>query len=1366
MGKPEDEKEKLGPVQHLVLPRSSVSSSEPRKSHTLVFFVNGKEVVDASVDPEWTLLQYLRTKLRLTGTKLGCAEGGCGACTVMVSKYDRKKSQLVHLAVNACLAPVCSMHGLSVTTIEGLGSTRTKLHPIQERLAKAHGSQCGFCTPGIIMSMYALLRTKPVPTMHDLEVAFQGNLCRCTGYRPIIEGLRTFTEEWEQSQIAKGLSGGSTAACALGDACCRRQFTSEPTEVFNSKEFTPYDPSQEVIFPPKLKLQDDLDRESLVIKGKDVTWYRPVRLEALLTLKTQVPGARIIVGNTEVGVETKFKHLVYPVLIQPTQIPELREMTSGSGYVCIGAAVTLIEMEEFMREIMTRNPEYRTRIFSEIIGMAHWFAGKQIRNVGAIGGNIMTGSPISDMVPVLMAAKARLNLCSLKDGRRQVPLDHTFFTGYRRNVVGPEEVLISIEIPFTTQSQYFIAYKQAKRRDDDIAIVNMAMNVEFRDGTDEIVEAQVAYGGVAPMTRLAVKTCGKIVGKRWDSEMVEMAYESLIEEFPLPDSVPGGQVLYRRSLVLSLFFKGFVHILGLLRRDVAGLSPPMERLTSAAETFGYKPPKSSQYYQVVKKNQDPKDLIGRPIIHASAFKQATGEAIYCDDIPQFQGELYMALVLSTRAHARLIRIDATEAMAVEGVVKFYSAEDVPDHNNWVGPVIHDEQIFIKSKVTSQGQILGAIIAADQATAQKAARLVKIDYENLEPIIVSIEDAIDAKSFVQGTPKGIKDGDIDAAFAESDHILEGEVRMGGQEHFYLETHATLAIPKETDELELYCSTQHPSEIQKLVAHTLGIAINRVNVRVKRMGGGFGGKESRGMLVALPAALAAWDLQRPVRCMLDRDEDMMISGTRHPFMHRYKVGFTKEGKIKGVKIEIFNNAGYSMDLSVSVLERAIFHCENAYKFPVTHVTGTACLTNIPSNTAFRGFGGPQGMFVAENIMWDVANYLGLEPAKVSELNLYKENDRTHYQQVLIRCPLERCWQQCIVQSNYQSRKSEVDAFNRANRYRKRGIAVIPTKFGIAFTALFLNQAGALVHIYTDGSVLISHGGTEMGQGLHTKMIQVASRIFKVDPDKIHISETATDKVPNTSATAASAGSDLNGMAVMNACNTIMARLQPIIDANPDKTWEQWVTIAYFERISLSASGFYRTPDIGYNFDKNEGMAFNYFTYGVACSEVEIDCLTGDHQVLRTDIVMDLGDSLNPAIDIGQVEGGFVQGLGLFTLEEMIYSPTGTVYSRGPGVYKIPGFADIPQEFNVSLLKDAPNPRAVFSSKAVGEPPLFLASSIFFAIKNAVLAARSETTANRLFRFDSPATSGRIRTACEDDITSRFPMPDVSKAWNKVP
>ncbi|EZA48988.1 Xanthine dehydrogenase [Ooceraea biroi] len=1200
-------------------------------------------------------------------------------------------------------------------------------------------------------------------------IIFSGNLCRCTGYRPIIEGFRTFTEEWEQSQLmadVRNKETDNTRVCSMGDACCKRAFTSEPTEIFNSKEFCPYDPTQEPIFPPVLKLQSELDEQYLIIKGADVTWYRPTKFRTLLSLKDQYPNAKIVIGNTEIGVETKFKHLVYPVLIQPTQIKELHQIVETPRTLRVGASVTLAELEDTLRYYVKRKPEYSTRVFTEIINMLHWFAGKQIRNVAAVGGNIMTGSPISDLNPIFMAAGVKLNVCSLKHGSRTIPMDHTFFIGYRRNVLFPEEVLVSIDIPFTKQTQYFIAYKQAKRRDDDIAIVNMALNVYFAPDTSVVQEAHIAFGGMAPTTILARQACQKMIGRKWDKTTLEEVYDSLLEELPLTDDAPGGMIKYRRSLTLSLFFKAFVHISKALSKTVADVEALPKELESVSDCFHYKAPKSSQYFQVVPKNQEMQDLIGRPIVHSSALKQATGEAVYCDDMPRCAEELYLALVLSTRAHARILQVDPTKALSMKGVVSFFSSKDIAEDRRWVGPVFHDEEIFISEEVTSQGQVVGAIVATNQMTAQTAARMVEIEYENIDPIIISIEDAIEHESFFPGCPRTIIKGDAEEAFAQASHVLEGEIRMGGQEHFYLETHATIAVPREEDELEVFCSTQHPTEVQKLIAHVLNIHINRVNVRVKRIGGGFGGKESRAALLAVPVAFAAHRLQKPVRCMLDRDEDMMISGTRHPFLFKYKVGFNDDGLIEAVKIYIYNNAGYSHDLSASVLERAMFHCQNSYRIPVIEIYGYVCKTNLPSNTAFRGFGGPQGMFVAETIIRQIADYLKLDVVKLSELNLYREGDVTHYNQRLINCTLDHCWRQCLMSSQYNERIVEVQRYNRENRFKKKGLAVVPTMFGIAFTASFLNQAGALVHIYTDGSVLLSHSGVEMGQGLHIKMIQVASRELKVNPDKIYITETATDKVPNTSATAASCGSDLNGMAIMNACKEIMKRLQPIIDRNPEGKWEDWIREAYFQRISLSATGFYRTPEIGYSFETNSGNPFNYFTYGVACTEVEVDCLTGDHQVLRSDIVMDLGESLNPAIDIGQVEGAFVQGYGLFTLEEMVYSPTGILFSRGPGVYKLPGFTDIPQEFNVSLLKGASNPRAVYSSKAVGEPPLFLASSAFFAIKEAIKAARKDINIHGHFRLDAPATAARIRNACVDNLTMKIEEPDLKKQWNVVP
>ncbi|XP_065174332.1 xanthine dehydrogenase [Atheta coriaria] len=1344
----------------------------PVEMTTLVFYVNGKKVVDENVDPSLTLLQYLRNKLRLCGTKLGCGEGGCGACTIMVSKYDRSTQRVIHLPVNACLAPICSVHGMAVTTIEGIGSTKTKLHPAQERLAKAHGSQCGFCTPGIIMSMYTLIRSMNKFKMEDMEIAFQGNLCRCTGYRPIIEGYKTLTEDYELMHVANGLNNGKCKpmnGCAMGDQCCKLQKEDNSTGgLYSPSEWAPLDPSQEPIFPPELKLTDQYDSGSLYFKGKEVEWYRPTCLKDLLELKSKHPAAKIITGNTEVGVEVKFRHFVYPVLIQPSLIPEMTGWKDVGTGLNIGAAMTLWDIEHLLRDVISKSPKWKTRIFQAIVDMLHWFAGKQIRSVAAIGGNLMTGSPISDLNPILMAAIVELELQS-KNGTRHVLMDETFFTGYRKNVVHNDEVLVSITIPYTQEHQYFYAHKQAKRRDDDIAIVNSAINVliDPKDGT--IANIDCAFGGMAPTTVLALKTREGLKGLPWnDPNTLDKAYQLLIEDLPLSPSAPGGMIQFRRALPLSFFFRTYLKISKELQGTIPGITIS-KRDESALDQFHYQIPKSSQYYEVAPDGQSKDDSVGRPVPHVSAFKQATGEAVYCDDIPYQENELYMAFIYSTKSHATLVDMDASEALQMEGVTGFLCAKDIDEHCNQVGPAIHDEEVFISKTVTSMGQVLGCIVAQDQTTAQRAARKVKVTYEDLQPVIISIEDAIKHKSYFPNMPKKMIQGDVDKVFKTAPHVIEGECRTGYQEHFYLETHCTLVVPKkEDDEYDVFTSSQHPSEINKLVAHVLNVPQNRIFTKVKRMGGGFGGKESRGAYVATAAAFAASKFNRPVRIMLDRDEDMASSGGRHPFLLRYKVGFTDEGRILGCDIQIYNNAGYSHDLSVAVVERAMFHFENAYKIPVARVLGYVCKTNLPTNTAFRGFGGPQGMFAGETMIREIADYLKKDVVELSRLNLYQEADITHYNQLLEFCTLGRCWDEALESSGYAQRKLDIEKFNRENRWKKRGISVVPTKFGIAFTLRFLNQAGALILIYQDGSVLLSHGGTEMGQGLHTKMIQVASKTLGIPISKIHITDTATDKVPNTSPTAASAGSDLNGMAVMNACLTINERLQPIKDRMPDASWEKIIQTAYIDQISLSCTGYYRTPELGYDWNTNTGKAFNYYTYGVAVSEVMIDCLTGDHQVLRSDIVMDLGSSLNPAIDVGQIEGGFVQGYGLFVLEEMMYSPTGFIFTRGPGAYKIPGFGDIPLEFNVSLLKGAPNPRAVYSSKAVGEPPLFLASSALFAIREAVKAARVDAGLPEAFKLDAPATCAKIRMGCQDHLTAKLdvPKPGTFTPWNVIP
>ena len=586
------------------------------------------------------------------------------------------------------------------------------------------------------------------------------------------------------------------------------------------------------------------------------------------------------------------------------------------------------------------------------------------------------------------------------------------------------------------------------------------------------------------------------------------------------------------------------------------------------------------------------------------------------------------------------------------------------------------------------------------------------------------------------------GEPQEALGQAKIALNGEVYMNGQDHFYLETHASWAIPDTEGNVQVYASTQHPTETQVIVARILGIPSNRVVVTSLRMGGGFGGKETQANPYAAVAALAAYKTGRPVRVRLKRDQDMTLSGKRHPFLGRYKVGFDKRGKLLALELDLYSDGGWSADLSLAVMQRAMFHSDNAYFIPHMEVRGKVCKTNKTSQTAFRGFGGPQGMIVIEDILDRVARHLGLPPEDVRERNFYKEGDETHYAQQLIDVRTQRVWDEVKTRSSFEARKKELETFNSTHSHKKRGLAITPVKFGISFTTTFLNQAGAFVLIYTDGSIQLNHGGTEMGQGLHIKMLQVAAKTLGVTIERFRMMPTATDKVPNTSATAASSGSDLNGQAVKNACETLKARLAEVaarlleLNGPEDLVFEDdWiysslqpkdrvlfeavVQQAYFDQVSLSATGYYRTPNIYYNKLKGTGKPFFYYAYGAAVSEVEVDGFTGTFKLRQVDIVHDVGESLNELIDRGQIEGGFVQGLGWVTMEELVWDDEGRPRAVAPSTYKIPTISEVPEAFNLTLLEKAPQAGVIYGSKAVGEPPFMLAMSVREAIRDAVAA-----------------------------------------------
>jgi len=759
---------------------------------------------------------------------------------------------------------------------------------------------------------------------------------------------------------------------------------------------------------------------------------------------------------------------------------------------------------------------------------------------------------------------------------------------------------------------------------------------------------------------------------------------------------------------------------------------------------------------------------GRPLSHESAHLHVSGEALYADDIALPPATLHAAFGVASIAHGRVRKLDLAAVRKAPGVLAVLTAKDVPGENN-CAPVIHDDPIFADGLVQYAGQTLFAVAADSHDAARRAARLAKIEYEPIAAIL-DIRDAIAKKSFVSPTQSIVR-GDPKGKLASAPHRLQGTLELGGQDHFYLEGQIAIALPQEDGAILIVSSTQHPTEVQNLVAHALRLRAHKVVVHCRRMGGGFGGKESQAALVACAAAVISVRTGRPVKMRLDRDDDMIITGKRHEFLGDYDVGFDGKGRIQALSLMIASRCGYSLDLSAAVNDRAVCHVDNAYFLEHLHLVSHRCKTNTVSNTAFRGFGGPQGMLMIENVMDDIARARSLDPLNVRRANFYGvgERDTTHYGMKVEDNVIGRIADELEKTSGYRQRRKEIARFNAASDVVKRGLALTPVKFGISFNATHFNQAGATVNLYTDGTALVNHGGTEMGQGLHTKVIQVVAHTLGVPIAAVRACATDTSKVPNTSATAASSGSDLNGKAAEAAARVVRDRLAEVAAeelgaqvadivfaegevraGGGSMTLAALAKKAHDKRVSLSATGFYRTPRIWWDRAKLTGRPFFYFAYGAAVSEVAIDTLTGESRLLRVDILHDVGRSLNPAIDMGQVEGGFIQGMGWLTSEELVWNAKGELLTHAPSTYKIPTAGDWPAIANVRLLEDSPNVEdTILRSKAVGEPPLMLAISVYYAIRDAIAACGSAKAGPKL---RAPATPETILAAIDSVIAKR--------------
>ncbi|UYV37701.1 xanthine dehydrogenase molybdopterin binding subunit [Rhodobacteraceae bacterium D3-12] len=751
------------------------------------------------------------------------------------------------------------------------------------------------------------------------------------------------------------------------------------------------------------------------------------------------------------------------------------------------------------------------------------------------------------------------------------------------------------------------------------------------------------------------------------------------------------------------------------------------------------------------------------VAHESAVKHVTGRAEYCDDIPEPVGSLHAYLGVSDVACGTIKAMDLSAVETAEGVVGVLTAEDVPGANQISAVGAGDEPIFPQERVEFHGQPLFAVIATSRDAARRAAALAKVEIEADAPVI-SVADALERDMPHVTAPLTLRLGDATEGLAKSAHTIRGSMEIGGQEHLYLEGHIAFATPGEDEDVVVHVSTQHPSEAQHMVAHALGVPSHSVVVNVRRMGGGFGGKESQMNLFACVAAIAAKRFDRPVKIRPDRDQDMSATGKRHDFLATYAVGFDDEGRIEAVDAELAARCGFAADLSGPVTDRALFHADNAYYYPNVRLQSRPMKTNTVSNTAFRGFGGPQGVVMGERMIEEIAYALGRDPLEIRRANFYGEGrDVTPYHQVVSDNILERIVGELETDCRYQARRKAIRAHNAEGGIIRKGIALTPVKFGISFTATWFNQAGALVHVYNDGSIMLNHGGTEMGQGLNTKVAQVVAEAFQVDLSFVKVTRTTTEKVPNTSATAASSGTDLNGMAALDACEQIKARLVEfaceskgvwkddvaflpgcVKVGEEEIAWADFIKSAYMARVQLSAAGFYKTPKIHWDRATGQGRPFFYFAYGAACSEVSIDTLTGEYQVDRVDILHDVGKSLNPALDLGQVEGAFVQGMGWLTTEELWWDSEGRLRTHAPSTYKIPLASDRPREFNVKLAEWSENPeRTIKRSKAVGEPPFMLAISVLEALSMAVASVADYRECPRL---DAPATPERVLMAVE--------------------
>ncbi|XP_021864564.1 abscisic-aldehyde oxidase [Spinacia oleracea] len=1337
----------------------------------LLFAVNGERLeIPTNIDPSTTLIEFLRTQTRFKSVKLGCGEGGCGACVVLLSKYDPVHDKVEDYTVNSCLTLVCSIHGCSITTSEGLGSQKEGFHSIHQRFAGFHATQCGYCTPGMCVSLFSALvnaekkdGTEPSPGFSKLKVsqidkAMAGNLCRCTGYRPIVDACKSFAADVD-----------------IEDLGFNTFWQKEENKELKVSKLPVYDSSCQIsTFPDFLK--NEMKFKMLLDSGK-YSWYTPFSIEELhnkleWSESNNVNRVKLVVSNTGTGYYKELEG--YDTYIDLRYIPELSMVKRDSKCIQIGAAVSIAKVIVALEEGgEDRVSEGSITILKKIAAHFEKIASGSIRNSASIGGNLVMaqrcGFP-SDIATVLLAVDSSVEM--IRSSKRETIKLEEFL---ERPPLDSKSIILSIKIPILEPSirsnckLMFDTYRAAPRPlGNALSYLNAAFfaEVSSRKSADGFMvnKIQLAFGAYG--TRHAVRARKAeefLAGKIIDYDALRKTM-NLVRTFVVPEdgvSHPS----YRTSLAEAFVFE-FLHplvksnfgfsSLG-LDQDIDSQSATVKENSGQPLLFPAKQViiPSTEYHPV-----------GKPISKIGAALQASGETTYVDDIPSPKDCLYGAFVYSTKPLARVNCVRYESGSFPDGVVAIVSYKDIPHGGKNIGAqtIFGIDSLFADELTRCAGERIALVVADSQRHADIAANKVVIDYdmENLEPPILTVEDAVDKCSFFDIPPflcpKPV--GDFDKGMAEADQkILSAEIRLPSQYYFYMETQTALAIPDEDNCMVVYSSVQVPEFTHSVVASCLGVPENNIRVITRRVGGGFGGKAIRAMPIASACALAAHKLRRPVRMYLNRKTDMVTTGGRHPMKISYSVGFKLNGKITALHLEILINAGISEDIS-PIMPSNIVNALKKYDWGAMSLDIKVCKTNHTSKSAMRAPGEIQGSFIAEAVIEHVASTLSIDVDTVRDKNFHTFDSLTLFCQNAAGEPdeytLPSIWEKLASSSSFDQRKKMVEQFNNTNIWRKKGISRLPIVHGVS-----VRPTPGKVSILRDGSIAVEVGGIELGQGLWTKVKQMAAFALSLIKcagsddllDKVRVIQADTLSMVQGGFTAGSTTSESSCEAVRICCNTLVERLTPLKESLQEKTgsvnWETLIFQAGLQAVNLSASTYYK-PDF---------TAMQYLNYGAAVSEVEVNLLTGGTTILRSDIIYDCGQSLNPAVDLGQIEGAFVQGIGFFMLEEYLTDPDGLVVNDSTWTYKIPTIDTVPRQLNVEIMNSGHHKNRVLSSKASGEPPLLLATSVHCAARAAIKEARRQLASwgghvnVSMFQLSVPATMPVVKELCGLDIVERY-------------